>query len=190
MATTYKHRCANCDSLCSDEEYTDRYSIMGGRKEFMSRHYYCDQACNFKFTQGIMRGCYENYIRDGEFILRRFKNQMSHNVAVGKTSKTLFAAIRVEKQYVKTLKLLLSHESTLEILKDEMLTLGSTAVAYSRLVIADEDPQFNAFIKETKTLYDFTAVGSYDRAQWAMVHYDDEKHALTRWFGETAAIVD
>ena len=111
-------------------------------------------------------------------------------MAVGKTSKTLFAAIRVEKQYVKTLKLLLSHESTLEILKDEMLTLSEATMTYARLVIADEDPPFNNAVKEAKAFYDYTLVGAYDRAQWAMAHYDDERDILTRWFGETAAIVD
>ena len=136
-----------------------------------------------------MRHDYEDNIRAGEINLRNFKNLMSLNVAVGKTSKTLFAAIRFEKQYVKTLKLLLSHESTLDILKDEMLSLSKTAMTYSRLVLADEDPQFKTIIKE-KGLYDFTVGGAYDTAQWAMTHYDDKGDILSRWFGETAAIVD
>ena len=190
MATTYKHRCANCDTSCSDAVYTDRYAITGGRKTALSRDYYCDQACNFKYTRELMRGGYEDNIRDAESNLLRFKQLMTHNVAVGKTSKTLFAAIRVEKQYVKTLKLLLSHESTLEILKDEMLTLSEATMTYARLVIADEDPPFNNAVKEAKAFYDYTLVGAYDRAQWAMAHYDDERDILTRWFGETAAIVD
>ena len=189
MATTYKHRCANCDSFCSDAVYTDECEYTGGRKKVLSRHYYCDKACNFSFTQNMMRHDYEDNIRAGEINLRNFKNLMSLNVAVGKTSKTLFAAIRFEKQYVKTLKLLLSHESTLDILKDEMLSLSKTAMTYSRLVLADEDPQFKTIIKE-KGLYDFTVGGAYDTAQWAMTHYDDKGDILSRWFGETAAIVD
>ena len=176
------YRCENCDDFCGGDIAIKTQSYVMGRPQVVSTKYYCDKACAFKHSRDTLRPGYETNLK----LLKRseadLKDILQVNIHIGTKSKTLFQAIKMVRQYKKTLTMLLSGESTLHIMQVEHFKVSEVAMELAELVGEEEDPVFNELVKVFASL---EFVSEYEAQNIAMIARnmaEDQNNSLSLWF--------
>jgi hypothetical protein len=182
------YRCGNCDALCTNKSYSVKTeSYVMGRPQHEFTTYYCDQACAFKHCRDELRPKHEKkieYLKESETFLKKvLKCYILDPDLKGKKSKTLFQAIKMIRQEIKSRTMLLSGESTLDIMKVEYFKLSEAAMELAELVAEEEDPQFNRLAKELPaSMRSVTEINAQNAAMYARCMAEDKKGTLSLWF--------
>ena len=180
------YRCGNCDALCTNLCSSNNESYVMGRPQITNTTYYCDYACAAKNCRDTGRPKYEQTIKDlkrAEKVLKDLLDCYIHNPKLGgKKSKTLFQAIKMVRQYNKTLTTLLSGESALHIMKVEYFKLSEAAMELAELVAEEEDPEFNDWAKKFDNMGPVTETLAQDVAMSSRSMAEDKHRELSIWF--------
>jgi len=179
------YRCGNCDALCSN-----KYSVKGdtyvmGRPQHMYTTYYCDLACAYKHSRDQQRPKHERKIEYLTVAEQTLKDMLQHYIESKMKSKTLFQAIKMVRQYKKTLTMLLSGESALHIMKVEYFKLSEAAMELAELVAEEEDPLFNDCAKDEDEEFDIgpvTETLAQNVAMSSRAMMEDKYQQLSLWF--------
>ena len=180
------YRCGNCDALCTNKCSSKTESYVMGRPQVTNTTYYCDYACAAKHCRDKDRPKHESRIKDltvAERVLKGLLRCYIHDPDLkGKKSKTLFQAIKMVRQYNKTLTTLLSGESALHIMKVEFFKLSETAMELAELVGEEEDPEFNEWAKEFDNMGPVTEILAQNVAMSSRGMAEDKHRELSIWF--------
>ena len=180
------YRCGNCDALCTDVCSTSSLRYVMGRPQTESTTYYCDYACAAKKCRDTQRPNYEDkieYLTVAERVLKDLLQCYIHDPELGgKKSKTLFQAIKMVRQYNKTLTMLLSGDHPLHIMKVEYFKLSETAMELAELVSEEEDPEFNGWAKKFDNMGPVTETDAQNLAMSSRGMAEDKKQELSMWF--------
>ena len=180
------YRCGNCDALCTDEVEIQTNTYVMGRPQLESTKYYCDRACGCKHSRDTLRPGYEKNIK----LLKRSEADLKDILQVNihdtelkkKKSKTLFQAIKMVRQYIKSVTMLLSGESTLHIMQVEYFKISEAAMELAELVAEEEDPVFNKLAKEFASLRFVSEYTAQSIAMGARIMAEDKNDSLSLWF--------
>jgi hypothetical protein len=180
------YRCGNCDALCTDEVEIIEDTYVMGRPQYVRKTYYCDEACACKHSRDTLRPGYEKNLK----LLQRSEADLKDILQVNihdtelkkKKSKTLFQAIKMVRQYKKTLTMLLSGESTLHIMQVEYFKVSEAAMELAELVGEEEDPVFNKLAKEFASLGFVSEYKAQNVAMNARSMAEDKEDSLSLWF--------
>jgi hypothetical protein len=176
------YRCGNCDALCDgDISYATQAYVMG-RPQTESTTYYCDLACGRKHCRDKQRPNYEKRIENRKGTEPVLKEVLECFIHEGKKSKTLFQAIKMFRQEIKSFTMLLSGESTLHIMKVEFFKLSEAAMELAELIADEEDTEFNKLAKEFDSIGPVTEIKAQNLAMYARCMAEDEKGSLSLWF--------
>ena len=179
------YRCGNCDALCTNKCSIKGDTFVMGRPQHMYTNYYCDLACAYKHSRDRQRPQHESrieYLKKAERVL---KDMLQYYIESKMKSKTLFQAIKMVRQYKKTLTMLLSGESALHIMKVEYFKLSETAMELAELVAEEEDPLFNDCAKDEGEEFDIgpvTEILAQNVAMSARSMAEDKYQQLSLWF--------
>jgi hypothetical protein len=179
-------RCGNCDAFCGGDITIITQSYVMGRPQYVRKTYYCDKACAYKHSRDTLRPGYEKNIK----LLKRSEADLKDILQVNihdtdlkkKKSKTLFQAIKMVRQYKKTLTMLLSGESTLHIMQVEYFKVSEAAMELAELVGEEEDPVFNKLAKEFASLGFMSEYEAQSLAMCARSMAVDHNNSLSLWF--------
>jgi len=175
------YRCGNCDALCDDGiEITEDTYVMG-RTKCVCKTYYCDIACAFKHSRDKERPKHERKIKYLKASEADLKEMLQVYIECKRESKTLFQAIKMTRQFKKTLTMLLSGESALHIMKVEFFKLSEAAMELAELVADEEDPTFNRHAKE-RNIGLVTETLAQNVAMFARGMSEDKEQELSLWF--------
>jgi len=169
-------RCGNCDAFCTDWFSSITQTFEMGRPTNEDTDYYCTQACSNKHCRDGLRTDYEENIEiltETETIL---KEMLQRYILKGKKSKTLFQAIKVVRQDIKTTTMLLSGEYALHIMKVEFFKISEAAMELAELIAEEEDPEFCDEQDE------YTEYEAQSTAMWARSLAEDKEKSLSLWF--------
>jgi len=170
------YRCENCDALCSGDLELSTNTYVMGRPQRVSSEYYCDRACAFKHCRDRLRPVYEDNIKKLKKTEMNLKELLQYYIEHKNKSKTLFQAIKMVRQYMKSLTMLLSGESALHIMKVEYFKLSEAAMELAELIGEEEDPHLcggAGIVSETK---------AQNLAMHARCMAEDKDAALSMWF--------
>ena len=179
-------RCGNCDALCTDEVEIIEDTYVMGRPQYVRKTYYCDEACACKHSRDTLRPGYEKNLK----LLKRSEADLKDILQVNihdtelkkKKSKTLFQAIKMVRQYKKTLTMLLSGESTLHIMQVEYFKVSEAAMELAELVGEEEDPVFNKLAKKYPGMGSVTEILAQNVAMSSRGMAEDKHRELSIWF--------
>lgn len=179
-------RCGNCDALCSNKYSVGTQAFVMGRPQHKYTTYYCDQACAFKHGRDEQRPKHEKrieYLKDSE---QNLKYMLQCYIESKRKSKTLLQAIKMVRQYKKTLSMLLSGESTLDIMRVEYFKLSEAGMELAELVAEEEDPLFNECAKDEGDEFDnigpVTEILAQNLAMGSRCMAEDKQQQLSMWF--------
>jgi len=175
------YRCGNCDALCDGSLPCAEQKFVMGRPQHVSREYYCDLACACKHGRDKQRPKYEANLRllvESEVDL---KELLQCYIECKLKSKTIFQAIRVVRQEIKTLRMLLSGESALHIMKVEFFKLSEAAMELAELIGEEEDPIFTKYANEDN-VGPVTELAAQNTAMCARSMAEDKYGSLSMWF--------
>jgi hypothetical protein len=178
-------RCGNCDALCTNKCSSKTESYVMGRPQVTNTTYYCDYACAAKHCRDKDRPKHESRIKDLTGAERVLKDMLQCYIEHKWKSKTLFQAIKMVRQYKKTLTMLLSGESALHIMKVEYFKLSESAMELAELVAEEEDPLFNDCAKDEGEEFDIgpvTEILAQNVAMSSRSMAEDKKRELSIWF--------
>ncbi len=179
-------RCGNCDALCTDDYSSSSLRYVMGRPQTESTTYYCDLACGRKHCRDKQRPELEaklNVQKQQEQVLKELLQCYIHDSDFKKNkSKTLFQAIKMVRQSIKSITMLLSGESTLDIMKVEFFKFSEAAMDLAELVAEEEDPEFNGWAKEFPSMHPFREYDVQSKAMWARAKAIDKDQELSLWF--------
>ena len=180
------YRCGNCDALCTNKCSSSTETFVMGRPQVTNTTYYCDYACAAKKCRDEERPRYESRIEDltvAERVLKDLLQCYIHDPELGgKKSKTLFQAIKMVRQYNKTLTMLLSGEYALHIMKVEFFKVSEAAMELAELVAEEEDPQFNDWAKQFDNMGPVTETEAQNLAMSSRSTAEDKHRQLSLWF--------
>ena len=179
------YRCGNCDALCSNVCSSKTESYVMGRPQVTNTTYYCDYACAAKKCRDKDRPKYESRIEDLTRAERVLKDMLQYYIESKMKSKTLFQAIKMVRQYKKTLTMLLSGNHPLHIMKVEYFKLSESAMELAELVAEEEDPLFNDCAKDEDEEFDIGPVTETLAQNVAMSSRgmsEDKHRELSIWF--------
>ena len=175
-------RCENCDALCTDEFGADISEIVMGRKQFESTKHYCSSACSNKHSRDESRPDLEDIVETAGLVQDELKALLTSNIKDGKKSKTVFQAIKLCRQEIKTLTMLLSGEYALHIVRVEFFKLSEIAMELSELVADKEDTVFIEMFAADVIESDYTEYALQNMAMWARTMTDNTEGCLSLWF--------
>ena len=170
------YRCENCDALCTDLFSSITQCFEMGRPTDEDTDYYCTRACANKHCRDGLRTDYEEnneILKESEADL---KDMLQRYILKGKKSKTLFQAIKVVRQDIKTTTMLLSGEYDLHIMKVEFFKISEAAMELAELIAEEEDPEF-CDEQDEYTEYEAQSI-----AMWARSLAEDKEGSLSLWF--------
>lgn len=176
------YRCENCDALCTDEFGSDCSEIVMGRKQLESQNYYCSPECFCKHSRDTLRPDYEDIVESSESVLAALKAMLTNNIKDGKESKTVFQAIKMCRQEIKTITMLLSGEHALHIVRVEFFKLSEIAMELSELVADKEDTVFLEEFAADVNNSDYTEYELQSMAMWARTMTDNTEGCLSLWY--------
>jgi hypothetical protein len=133
------HRCENCESKCSDNFEVNTFQYVMGQKQIICTKYYCDKACRNKNIRDTARPKYEAEIKLCEKSALFLKKQLYCILMNGDTDPVVFQAIKMFRQYIKAFTLLLSGESTIEIVRLELYKLSKVAMDLAELIAEEQE---------------------------------------------------
>ncbi len=170
------YRCENCDAFCNDWCPSITQTFVMGRPTDETTDYYCTVACAIKHSRDGLRTDYEENIEDLKESETVLKEVLQRYILKGKKSKTLFQAIKMVRQDIKTLTMLLSGEYALHIMKVEFFKVSEAAMDLAELIAEEED---NEFCDE---LDEYTEYEAQSTAMWARALAEDKEKSLSLWF--------
>ena len=175
-------RCGNCDALCSSDIDVETNAYVMGRQQHRATTHYCDVACASKHSRDTLRPKYEDNLHCRKVNETTLKGMLEINIENGTKSKTLFQAIKMVRQDIKTLAMLLGGESTLHIMKVEFFKVSEAAMELAELIGEEEDPQFNAIRKNFPAMGPVTLILAQNTAMFTRSFSDDKNETLSLWF--------
>ncbi len=170
------YRCENCDAFCTDLFSSITQCFEMGRPTDETTDYYCTRACANKHSRDGLRTDYEENIKDRKESETVLKEVLQRYILKGKKSKTLFQAIKMVRQDMKTLTMLLSGEYALHIMKVEFFKVSEAAMDLAELIAEEEDPEF---CNEQDECTEYEAQST---AMWARTLAEDKYDTLSLWF--------
>ena len=176
------YRCGNCDALCTDEFGSDSSEIVMGRKQLESTNYYCSEACFNKHSRDTLRPDYEDIVETAGLVQDELKALLTTNIKDGKKSKTVFQAIKMCRQEIKTITMLLSGEYPIHIVRVEFFKLSEIAMELSELVADKEDTVFIEMFASDVNNSNYTEYELQSMAMWARTMTDNTEGCLSLWF--------
>ena len=176
------YRCGNCDALCDDEFGSDSHEMVMGRKQLESQNYYCSPECFCKHSRDTLRPDYEDIVETATMVQDELKALLTNNIKDGKKSKTVFQAIKMCRQEIKTLTMLLSGEYALHIVRVEFFKLSEIAMELSELVADKEDTVFIERYAADVIESNYTEYELQNLAMWARTMTDNTEGCLSLWF--------
>ena len=175
-------RCENCDALCTDEFGSDSHEIVMGRKQLESQNYYCSPECFCKHSRDTLRPDYEDIVETATVVQDELKAMLTTNIKDGKKSKTVFQAIKLCRQEIKTITMLLSGEYPIHIVRVEFFKLSEIAMELSELVADKEDTVFIEVFAADVNESNYTEYELQSMAMWARAMTDNTEGCLSLWF--------
>ena len=136
------YRCANCEMACDDAWVTGRFKMEMGRRTDKEKSYFCGRDCANKFGRDYLRPTYESWIEGFEFDIEMLSDYMRTCVDLRRKSRTGFEAIKMIKQNLKVVKMILGKETPQHIIAVEMFKLSETSMTFAELIGEEEDPMF------------------------------------------------
>jgi len=179
------YRCGNCDALCTNVISIKGDTFVMGRPQHKFTTYYCDLACAYKHSRDRQRPQLEGRIKYLKGAEQTLKDMLQFYIEQKKKSKTLFQAIKMIRQEIKSRTMLLSGESTLDIMKVEFFKLSEAAMELAELVAEEEDPLFNECAKDEDEEFDIGPVTETDAQNLAMSARSmsgNKYQQLSTWF--------
>jgi hypothetical protein len=176
------YRCSNCDAFCGDDIAAETRSFVMGRPQHKCTEYYCDKACAYKHSRDTLRPKYEKNIEKTKGSESCLKELLENYILNGKKSKTLFQAIKMVRQYNKTLTMLLSGDYPLHIMKVEYFKVSEAAMELAELVGEEEDPVFNKLAKKYPGMGSVTEILAQNVAMHCRGMAEDKEDSLSLWF--------
>ena len=174
------YRCANCEMACDDAWVTGRFKMEMGRRTDKEKSYFCGRDCANKFGRDYLRPTYESWIEGFEFDIEMLSDYMRTCVDLRRKSRTGFEAIKMIKQNLKVVKMILGKETPQHIIAVEMFKLSETSMTFAELIGEEEDPMFIAVSADWEGGY--TQIDGYNTAMWGRDYAQDKMGCLTLWF--------
>ena len=179
------YRCGNCDALCTNKYSITEDTYVMGRPQYVGKTYYCDLACACKHSRDEQRPKHEKKIAYLKGVEQTLKDMLQAYIENKWKSKTLFQAIKMVRQCIKTLTMLLSGDHPLHIMKVEYFKLSESAMELAELVAEEEDPMFNDWAKDEDEEFDIgpvTEILAQNVAMQARAMAEDKDQQLSLWF--------
>jgi len=174
------HRCGNCDTACDEKWTTGRFKMVQGRRTDQEKTCFCGRDCANKFARDYLRPTYQSWIAGFEYDIEMLNDFMRMCVDLRRNSKTCFEAIKMVKQNLKVVNMILGGETPQHIVAVEMFKLSEVSMTFAELIGEEEDPMFIAVSADWSG--DYSQIDGYNTAMWGRDYAQDKMGCLSIWF--------